>query len=349
MTSQTRRYIERAIADTGVVELRHQGDRWTTGWFNHPDPLLKHAWNLKDSGNLFISLNRPSPRIVTNDMTGDPIRNDDIQFITRLFFDFDPVRPKGQSSTKDELQFAKWAAQECLKMQRAMGWPDPLVAVSGNGVHLLYRCHLPNTSEIRDQLSTMYTGMRADYTMDTVDFDRAVRNPGRICALYGTTKRKGENTPDRPHRVSEITKWPRDWKQVPRRNFNALAEFYAIRQQAVAGACTHKPTDQLIRPTGDGDYATLDIVAWFRAHGLYRRSFGTYNGTPRHTVRCPFEGEHSNESGDGDTSTVIFENATGWPGFHCSHDHCDGRSVVDVMQVMGDADAFCARAWERQS
>ena len=98
--------------------------------------------------------------------------------------------------------------------------------------------------------------------------------------------------------------------------------------------------------TGNGDYNTLDAVSWFRAHGLYRRSLGTYNGTPRHAVKCPFESDHSDTSTDQDTSTVIFENGSGWPGFHCSHDHCDGRTVVDVMEVLGDADSFCARYWE---
>ena len=49
----------------------------------------------------------------------------------------------------------------------------------------------------------------------------------------------------------------------------------------------------------------------------------------------------------GDTGTVAWPATDGgWPTFHCSHDHCQGRRLLDVMQVWGDADAFCARAWE---
>ena len=125
MTSQTRRYVERALADNGVVELRHQlGSRWQSGWFDDADPLLKEAWTLREHGNLFTSLNRPSPRAVNNRMGGKPICNDDIQWITRVFFDFDPVRPKGCSSTEDELRHAKSSAMELFRTLRAMGWPE---------------------------------------------------------------------------------------------------------------------------------------------------------------------------------------------------------------------------------
>ena len=280
MINQTRLYVERAIADNGVVELRHLPSK-RTGWFNNADDLLVEARKLASDGNLFISLNRPAPRVASNDMTGSPICNDDAQFLTRIFFDFDPIRPKDCPSTSDELQQAMRSAKECFKIMRAMGFPDPLVAISGNGTHLLYRCHLPNTGEVRQQMTAIYTGMKDDYSNDYVTFDRTVRNPGRICTLYGSVKRKGPNTPDRPHRQSQITAWPRDWKQVPRKNFDALAEFYAIRNKPVVTS-TYKPTGTVV--TGDGDYSTMDVVAWFAAHGKYYRPLGTYNGAPRHAL-----------------------------------------------------------------
>jgi hypothetical protein len=339
VTNQTRRYVERALVDNGVVELRHQlGSRWQTGWFDDADPLLKQAWSFKDAGNLFTSLNRPSPRVVENRMGGKPICNDDIQFITRMFFDFDPVRPTGCPSTNDELMQAWWSSQECRKLNRAMGWPEPVSAISGNGAHLMYRCHLPNTEEIRQQLTAIYTGMRTDYSTDLVDFDRTVRNPGRICALYGTIKRKGVSTSERPHRQSEIKAWPRDWKQVPRRKIEALASFYSLRDQPPAAhPGSHKfPTSGKI--TGDGDYNTLDVIAWFTAHGLYEHHITDV----MHSVKCPWEDEHTEEHLN---DTIIFANTDGsWPGFHCKHSHCEGRTIRDVMQVMGDADAFCTSA-----
>ena len=334
----TRRYVERSLADTGVIELRHQlGKQWATGWFDNADALLWHAWDLRTSGNLFTSINRPAPRIVSNRMTGTPIRNEEVQFLTRLFFDFDPERPTGCASTEEELQHAVKSAQSCAAVLRAMSWPDPLTAISGNGAHLLYRCHLPNTEEIRQQLNALYSGMREDYSTDFVDFDRAVRNAGRICALYGTTKRKGENTPGRPHRKSQVLTWPRNWQQVSRRNFDALANMYARHSVRIQQAAP--PTGTPDRISGSGDFSTLDVVAWFAAHGLYEHHIKD----EIHAVGCPWENEHTESNKD---DTIIFANDDGsWPGFHCKHSHCAGRTIRDVMQVLGDADAFCAQVW----
>jgi hypothetical protein len=96
------------------------------------------------------------------------------------------------------------------------------------------------------------------------------------------------------------------------------------------------------RIDGEGDYRTLDVVGWFDAHDAYRRHISG----DKYAVACPWEADHSNESGPFDTSTVVWE-ARGalWPSFHCSHAHCEGRNVRDVLALWGDADRFCRRAW----
>jgi predicted RNA polymerase sigma factor len=83
----THSYIKQALADNGIVELRHQdGGRWTSGLFDNADELLDCARALHKYGNLFVSLNRPSPRMATNRMNGERLGNDDYQWVTRLFF-----------------------------------------------------------------------------------------------------------------------------------------------------------------------------------------------------------------------------------------------------------------------
>ena len=337
-------YLRCAFGDNGLVELRHQdGDRWTSGLFDKPEDLLNCARALHKSGNLFISLNRPSPHAATNCMGGEPLGNADFQWITRLFFDFDPVRGKDIASTQAELDLALGVAREVRHVLNLCGWPDPLIAISGNGVHLLYRCHLPNTAEIRDMLSTVYGGLYRDHSNECVTFDRVVRNPGRIGPLYGSVKRKGPSTTERPHRKSRIIEYPIDWRQVPCDRIAAVSNFYAKRLPV---SPTKLPVDHSAGFFfGSGDYNTLDVVAWFKSHGLYRRSLGGYGSSQRHTVRCPWEGEHSVASLDSDTSTVIFDNSAGWPGFHCAHDHCHGRKIQDVMTFLGDADQFCRQKW----
>jgi len=115
------------------------------------------------AGNLFVSLNRPSPRKADNRMGSDALGNDDFQWITRLFFDFDPIRPKDGPSTDDELAEALCVALAAREVFKTLHWPDPLVAISGNGAHLLYRTHLPNTAEVGDLLRAIYTGLHEDH------------------------------------------------------------------------------------------------------------------------------------------------------------------------------------------
>lgn len=99
---------------------------------------------------------------------------------------------------------------------------------------------------------------------------------------------------------------------------------------------------------GSGNYATLDVVAWFTAHDCYG---GRLNGE-RHAVRCPWESEHTEQkpAGERDTDTIVWE-ADGrrlWPQFCCLHSHCDRRNVRDVMALWGDADRFCSDEFQPQ-
>ena len=102
------------------------------------------------------------------------------------------------------------------------------------------------------------------------------------------------------------------------------------------------PTDRIAKPptNGRGDWLTLDIVALFRAEGLYLRAIGD----GKHGVKCPWESEHT--SGSNGTDTVVFEAGDGsGPGFQCLHAHCEGRDIRDVREYFGalTVDRHCAQ------
>lgn len=336
--SSTADYVGWLLRDNGSVELRHQiGERWTTGWFTDLDRLIRQVDRLRDRGNLYTSLNGPKPRHVGNDMTGSPICNGDVAWITRLPFDFDPVRPTGVSSTDDELRAALDRRNGLVAMLRKLGWPLPLHGLSGNGYHAQYRVRLPSNDETADMMRSLYSGLASEFADDEVEFDRSVKNPGRIFRLYGTRNRKGPDTPERPHRDSAC--WiPDPWRQVDKRLVEDLASFYARRaipaQTAVAAAQAGP------RVEGKGNYSTLDVVAWFTAHGLYRHAIDQTT----HSVWCPWRDGHSTPHGR--TGAVVFVNPGRWPGFHCHHGSCAGRTIADVMRLYGDADAYCAAAFQ---
>jgi hypothetical protein len=330
--STTRAYLEWAFRDCGAIELRHQhGGRWLTGWYDNEEALLKEARCRSRSGNLYISLNAPKPRLVCNAMTGTPLLDKEVGWITRLPFDFDPLRPREVGSTDHELQFSGERCDALVARLYKLGWPLPARAASGNGHHAVYRVRLPSNPEVNEMLSQVYLGLHHELDDDLVAFDRSVRNPGRIFRLYGSWNRKGPNTPERPHRQSTV-RIPPQWRQVKPQQIEQLAEHYA-RQRAPA---PRSARPLLPRPTGTGDYRTLDIVAWFAHHGLYRHHI---EGLV-HAVWCPWRAVHT--TAHGRSGAVILETNGAWPNFHCHHAHCARRGIRDVMQLLGDADAFCS-------
>lgn len=331
-------WIEHLLRDAHIVELRHQnGDRWTSGLFNDSATLRSAVRSRAGEGNLFTTVNRVGEGVeATNCMGSRALRDRDIASHARLLFDFDPRRPHGMASTDAELAAAAAASNRMMSALAGLGWPAPVVACSGNGAHLAYRVLLPASSDIRDMLTTLYRGLAQDFSTAAVDFDVTVRNPSRIWRLYGSQNRKGHACTERPHRLAVAT-LPHRWELVTQRKIELLAAHYARTQAGQVNAAGARR--EFFR--GLGDYRTLDAVAWFLTHSAYRRPLGG----GKHAVVCPWLSEHSTTSSGLDTSTVIWEGGSNWPTFHCSHAHCQGRAIRDVLALWGDADQFCAQAW----
>lgn len=90
------------------------------------------------------------------------------------------------------------------------------------------------------------------------------------------------------------------------------------------------------------DWSTLDVVGIFAQAGFAPRDIGG----GKYAVICPWTGEHSHPDFDGrSTSTVIWSDPA---TFYCSHAHCDGRRLADVLELIGyrpsEADVIRAMA-----
>lgn len=331
-------YLDWAFRDAGIVELRHHdGQRWITGWFDNPDALLQEARRRAKVGNVYISLNAPKPRFVSNAMEGDPARDADIGWIVRLPFDFDPERPTGCCSTDAELALACESRDRFVEAMVGLGWSMPLRARSGSGYHALWRVRLPANDETKQMLKVIYYGLHTDFDTPEVSFDRSVRNAGRIFRLYGSINRKGRNAQDRPHRQSTV--WiPKDWQQISQKQLETLANAYERRTQSRSERRSPQTQYHL---KGTGDYSSLDIVSWFESHGLYIRHIDEN----KHAVICPWASNHTTSSPEHGGDSIIYESDGGWPGFYCHHSHCEYRRLQDVIALLGDADQFCTQTW----
>jgi len=349
----SKQYLGRLFAEAGHVELCWLNDgKMDRGWYASADDLRAelrrggaiHHW--METGNLFTTLNHLDIEAVREHAEGRPnrrTRNCHVTRYTRLFFDFDPLREKDTASTDQEVAAAEMRAKGLMRRLHLRGWPMPAIGMSGNGYHLQYRFAAPNDAETREQLRAIYLGLRAELSDDEVDFDPVVWNAARLCTLYGSVKRKGPGTAERPHRQSSI--WlPPEWRQVSRQQVAALADEMAKRTLNVSSAGKAGGGRSGVRVNGRGDYSTLDVVQWF----MDRDHYQFHADGNKHRVLCPWYSEHTN--GD-ESGTIIYEpdnNGTGWPGFYCHHSHCEGRTIRDVIALWGDADNYTTREYQQK-
>ena len=197
-------------------------DGWSSGivygYFDNGAALESAVVPLDESGlcsGIYVTLNPVQPDLMARAMNrlkgakkGTPTATDaDIVCRRWVLVDVDPVRGVGKvdvSSTVDELRLSVETAKAVKEYNQAGGMPDPRMALSGNGVHLLYPVDLPNDDKSRDDIQGLLNMLSRLFSTPKIKIDVSVFNAGRITKLYGTVARKGDNHPLRPWRRSEL-------------------------------------------------------------------------------------------------------------------------------------------------
>ena len=131
----------------------------------------------------------------------------DAEIIRRrwLFVDIDPIRPSGIAANTAEGQAAENTLEDVVETLRRFSFGYPLIVDSGNGRYALYRIDLKNSEESTATLKRFYAGLRAmlpapEPGRPSAEIDTGVYNASRILRIGGSWNRKGDGTPDRPHR-----------------------------------------------------------------------------------------------------------------------------------------------------
>ena len=129
-----------------AIERGWRSPHVISGYFNNIDAMVRAATQIQAKGIYFIP-NEIHPALLARAANrvrglskGDPTTPDD-KVVRRLWLlvDADPVRPDSHISATDrELRFALKRADEIRCYLAKRGWPDPILANSGNGGHLLY-------------------------------------------------------------------------------------------------------------------------------------------------------------------------------------------------------------------
>lgn len=125
-----------------------------SGYYEDKNKLLNDIIKYDGEDNIFFTLNVFSEDIMaraTNRLANYAQHTTSDLEITRralLLIDIDPKRPAGVSSTDEELKSAKVVLKNVVEYLSGEGFPEPVIACSGNGYHALYKLDLPNTKEV---------------------------------------------------------------------------------------------------------------------------------------------------------------------------------------------------------
>ena len=160
------------------------------------DENTKCIWTTLQSADVAV-LARAANRLQTDAKVTTADNN--IKHFVVFPIDVDSTNPSETSASEPELNDTKQRAAAIYSVLTDLGL-SVVKASSGNGCHLLIYIHpLDATPENIARFKT--TG---DIVKALWDTDEKNYNPARCWKLYGTTTRKGDNIPERPHRKSEI-------------------------------------------------------------------------------------------------------------------------------------------------
>lgn len=195
--------------------------RTVFGYFNNAELLAEAAANLGQAAGIYITLNPcrsellvRSPNRLRIAGLGDATSDVDVLSRRWLFIDADPVRPKRTSATAAEVTASLDRCKEIGRWLRETGWPESVLAMSGNGGHILGRVDLP--ADDGGVIKEFLCALSCRFSDSSVKIDTAVHNAARISKLYGTIAAKGANASDRPHRRAELLHVPAELEVIQR-------------------------------------------------------------------------------------------------------------------------------------
>lgn len=285
------------------------------GYFDDPAKLAQAAAQLHARG-IYITLNPVLPALLARaanhvkDLAAGDATTGDGDILTRRWLpvDCDPVRPAGISATDAEHELALARARAIRGHLQRQGWPEPLLADSGNGGHLLYRVDLPPADD--GQVARVLRGLAFLFDDEQVTVDETVANPARIWKVYGTVARKGDDMPERPHRLARLLEVPEALVPVPRELLEALGALPPLEPATAA-----RPAAQW------GGQRAFDLVAWIATHGLAvegPRKWGTQGAQRWIFPVCPWNPDHRR-------SAYIVRFPSGALAAGCHHNSCRGN------------------------
>jgi len=273
------------VRHAGVIEVRaFRSGKVESGYFDaaHLHEAIE-AMAMLDArdAQVFVTLNPCVDALIARSanrlravgkspLTGDA----DVSHRVSLLIDVDAIRPSDTSSSDTQHAAASAKATVISDALRALGWPEPIIADSGNGAHVVYAIDLPNdrgsTELVRNVLAALADRFDdPEGGSDRVIVDRSVFNAARICTAWGTVKRKGSSMEKYPHRRSGVVSVPDERVTVSVELLTKLVDMHAAKI-TIATPTARASTANGGRYTtvGSGEAGRQELAEWIERHGL---------------------------------------------------------------------------------
>jgi putative DNA primase/helicase len=327
-----------------VVTPTYRRKHVESGYFDDDEKLVAAAVSYPNAMGIYITLNPVSNALLSrcanrmqvaekNATTPDKY----VKQRRRLLIDADAERPAGISSSDAEHKAAidkvKFIAMD-LGMEH--NWPAPILADSGNGGHLIYSIDLPGDDsglieKLLAALAAKYSDPEdtdeehGDPAKPRIKIDCTVFNPARITKLYGTRCCKGDDTPDRPHRISRILEVPKEIELLSAEMMQSFVDAHPPEEQGKPAAS----------PGSNGKvngkhYSNKQkwLEDWIKAHSVPVGAAENYANGIKYvfTDHCPFNSDHKAS----DAAITIRGDRY---GFKCFHDGCKGNGWKELREL----------------
>lgn len=262
--------------------------------------------------------------------TKHSISDSDIEFRRWIMIDIDPKRKSGVSSSDEELALANKVSECVYQFLSNNGFPRPVLAMSGSGYHLMYPCCVAVSEESDVMIKDFLSVLSMLFSSPEVEIDTVVHNRARLTKLYGTTAKKGSNTPERPHRDSVIKYIPNVLKNVDFRLVKAVVDKYMIKETK------YSEFDNYGRKI-------FDVEKFLNVHGVGYKKRDVKGGYKYVLNECVFNPEHKSP----DSAVFVYDD--GRLGFKCFHNSCSSYhwkefrerlEGVKIQKPVGDSKAY---------
>lgn len=312
---------------TGIHEVRTKTASGVfAGYFDTQVAALSAVERLGDYTAAWATLNPLRADALTPDTTINPAAlvrthtaaaDEHIDRREWFLLDFDPPRPTGTNSTDAEKEAAHQQAEQCRDELTAMGWPAPTLIDSGNGYHLRYRINLPNDVKAHELVRSALRSLAGRYEM----LDVTNHNAARVAKLPDTWARKGEDTPERPHRVSTLLS-------------EGSGTVTEAQLKATAGNVTTAEYAAPEEITSDEAKTAREWLLGYLEHYelVQRTEARRTTGGWKLGIYCPLTETDAqpHDEGMSETSTIV-QIINGKLSFKCSHNTCEKQERNTAM------------------